>query len=271
MKKNDFSVLMAVYYKDDPKLLQIALHSVYTNTLKPDQVVLVQDGPIGANLTAVVDMFAHRDDFLLIKLDINKGLANALNEGMKYITTTYVFRADSDDFNLPERFEMQFSKLLSGYDLVGGAVMEVDRLGHQISIKNVPIEQPNIKKFLSRRNPFNHMTVAYRRDAVIELGGYPDIFLKEDYALWAKMVAAGYRIINLDQVLVNATAGSDMYKRRGGVNYVISEIHLQRFLLKTGVQTIVGAFFWGTLRSLVFLFPSFLRGVVYEKLLRKSI
>ena len=73
-------------------------------------------------------------------------------------------------------------------------------------------------------------TIAFKTRDIIELGGYPDLYLKEDYGLWAKVVASGKPVKNLDSVLVTATAGSDMIKRRGGVNYVISEIKLFKLL-----------------------------------------
>jgi len=262
---------MAVYHKDDSNLLHLALESVYANSLKPAKVVLVQDGPVGEELLNVIGEYKLRQDFCLVELPVNKGLANALNTGLRHITTPFVFRADADDYNLPDRFEKQILALESGYDLVGGAIKEVDISGKSIAIRSVPTSQDDIRRFISKRNPFNHMTVAYRRSAVTDLGGYPDIFLKEDYALWASMLANGAKMINLNEVLVNATAGSEMYKRRGGVKYVRSEIDMQTFLIKSGLQSALGAILIGISRSLVFLMPAFLRGIVYERFLRKSV
>jgi glycosyltransferase involved in cell wall biosynthesis len=268
---NCFSILMAVYHKDDPSLFRVALESVYNNKLQPASVVVVQDGPVGKALSNVISEYKLRQSFRLIELPVNKGLANALNTGLLHIATPFVLRADADDYNLPDRFEKQISMLESGYDLVGGAIMEVDKTGKSIAIRSVPTSQDEIRRFISKRNPFNHMTVAYRRSAVTDLGGYPDIFLKEDYALWASMLSNGAKMINLDDVLVNATAGSEMYKRRGGVKYVRSEIDMQTFLIKKGLQSALGAIFIGVSRSMVFLMPAFLRGFIYEKFLRKSV
>lgn len=266
----DFSVLMAVYHKDDPALFRKALASVYDNTLKPAKLVLVQDGAVGKDLLEVIREYETRSDFFLIKLPYNKGLSNALNTGLQSITTPFVFRADADDYNLPYRFEKQILLLHSGYDLVGSAIKEINQLGEPIAIRNTPISQEEIRRFISKRNPFNHMSVAYRRSTVIDSGGYPDIFLKEDYALWASMLSKGARMINLGEVLVHATAGVEMYKRRGGLQYVYSEIILQKFLIKAGLQSVLGAIFIGFSRSLIFLMPSVLRGFIYERFLRKS-
>jgi glycosyltransferase involved in cell wall biosynthesis len=265
-----FSVLMAVYYKDDPGLLRMAIDSIFANKLKPTTLVLVQDGPVGRDLSGLISRYQERQDFFLIKLPNNKGLANALNVGLKHITTPFVFRADADDYNLPDRFEKQIGLLKSGYDLVGGVIREIDRIGNSLAIRTVPTSQNQIRQLMSKRCPFNHMTVAYRRSVVVELGGYPDIFLKEDYALWALMFSSGAKMTNIDEILVNATAGPDMYKRRGGIKYVYSEIHMQKFLIKLGLQSSLGAIFIGLSRSMVFLMPVFLRAFIYEKFLRKN-
>jgi glycosyltransferase involved in cell wall biosynthesis len=271
VKDNRFAVLMAVYFKDDSILLKMALDSVYANTLKPDIVVLVQDGPVGEDISSIIKSFQARNDFNLIKLPVNKGLANALNFGLKHISTPYIFRADSDDYNLPQRFEKQIAALNLGYDLVGASIMEVSKDGKPIAIRRLPTSRNSIIKTISRRNPFNHMTVAFRRSAVLHAGGYPDIFLKEDYALWASMLNKGAKVINIDEVLVHATAGPDMYRRRGGIKYVRSEMHMQFFLIRHGFQSVLGAVFIGLARSLIFLMPTAFRGFFYERFLRKSI
>lgn len=270
-RENQFSVLMAVYHKDSPELLYMALESVYANTLQPSNVVLVQDGPIGQNLSEVIAKYQARKNFSLIELPFNKGLANALNVGLNYIDTPFVFRADADDYNLPDRFERQLVALQAGYDLVGGAIVEVDKDGKSIAMRQVPISEDDIRSFISKRNPFNHMTVAYRRSTIVNVGGYPEIFLKEDYALWALMLANGAKVKNLSETLVHATAGVNMYKRRGGLRYARSEIDIQLFLIKCGLQSIQGAIFIGLLRAIVFLMPSYFRGFIYEKFLRNSV
>jgi len=266
-----FSVLMAVYKNDNPILFELALASVFSNTLVPNEIVLVQDGPVGCDIKGVIDCYMHRKGFKHVELHENKGLACALNFGLQHIENPYVFRADSDDINLPHRFEKQIQFLISGYDLVGGSIMEMDELGNPIAIRKLPESQDEIGKFMPRRNPFNHMTVAFRLSSVVSIGGYPNIFLKEDYALWASMFLNGAKMINLDEVLVHATAGPAMYKRRGGLKYVRSEVDLQLFLIKKELQTVTGAVIYGSLRSLIFILPGFLRGFIYERYLRNRI
>jgi len=266
-----FSVLMAVYYRDDPLILRYSLDSIFLNTLQPTELILVQDGPVGAELSAVIEECYKRDNVTLIKTPRNNGLAQALNTGLEHIKTEFVVRADADDLSLPNRFAFQINQLHADFDLVGGSILEVDKLNQPIAIRQPPLTQDEIRRQLSKRNPFNHMTVAFRADFVRDCGGYPDVYLKEDYALWATMISKGARVANTSDILVHATAGREMYKRRGGLRYVKSEVALQRHLLKCGVTTLPKALLYGFLRSVVFLAPSRLRGWVYETFLRKGV
>lgn len=270
MRSNSFSVLMAVYYRDDPALFFLALSSVYENSVMPSQLVLVQDGPVGEALTNVISSFQSRPGFQLVRINRNVGLAAALNEGLRYITSDFVFRADSDDINLPNRFATQLPLLIEGLDLVGSSILEIDRNSRPIAIRRPPLSASDIRVFVTKRNPFNHMTVAFRRSVVLRAGGYPNIHLKEDYALWATMIAGGASCQNIEEVLVHANAGLSMYKRRGGLRYVRSEIEMQTNLVRLGLQSFWSAVFVGCARSVVFLFPTSLRGFIYEKFLRNK-
>jgi glycosyltransferase involved in cell wall biosynthesis len=169
---NTFSVLMAVYHKDDPNFLRIALKSVYSNTLKPDFVILVKDGPVGENISNVINEFAGKKNFSLIEQEINRGLANALNAGLSTIHTKYTICADADDFNHPDRFEQLIEKLQKGYDLVGSSIKEVDKFGQFLAIRRCPASEQEIRQFIRKRNPFNHMSVAFRTEVVVSAGGY---------------------------------------------------------------------------------------------------
>lgn len=266
-----FSVLMAFYKGDDPGLLRDALQSITDNSLRPDEVFLVQDGPVSKELSAVVSEF---NTHLPIKLHIkaeNLGLREALNYGLQHIENEIIVRADADDINLPSRFEKLIEAITDGYDLVGSHILEKDRDQRPIALRKVPLGHAEIVLLMRNRNPFNHMTVAFRREAAIRSGGYPNLHLREDYGLWAKMAMEGSKMKNIDEVLVHATTGLDMYRRRGGLRYALAEISMQRFLFDLGVQSLARALMTGGARALVFILPSSIRGRVYELLLRSGI
>jgi len=265
----DFTVLMPTYNRQDLcDLFEYAIDSVLENSVLPEKIIVVVDGPVSQVFEEKIRRYEKAKKINVLWLKKNVGLTKALNIGLNNVTTTWVLRADGDDFNLPDRFAKQIEYMRKGYDLIGGAIREVDRDGKELALRRVPTEQSEILSFMARRCPFNHMTVAFRTELVRKCGGYPDVYLKEDYALWALMIKNGAKVANSPEILVNETTGADMYGRRGGLKYVISEYHLQCHLIECGLKGVWAAFFHGISRALVFLMPSYLRSKIYVKFLR---
>lgn len=268
-----FTVLMAVYHKDDVTLFERAVRSVYANTLPPDAFILVVDGQAPEALQNIIRGLKIEFGIEVLQLPVNIGLARALNAGLMKVGTKWVVRADADDYNVPKRFALQALAVMqsdNSVDLIGGAIKEIGSDGTHLAVRRTAEQHNEIRRYAAYRNPFNHMTVAYRTELALRCGGYPNIYLKEDYALWARMLASGARTLNLSEVLVLATTGRDMYRRRGGLRYALAEISLQRHLVQTGLKSPLVALFQGLGRSLVFILPSAIRGWIYEKILRTS-
>jgi glycosyltransferase involved in cell wall biosynthesis len=262
---------MPVYAREDiNELFHMAVSSVFKNTLQPKAFVLVVDGPVSQGLKNQIIAFEINHQIKVIWLPKNVGIANALNIGLKKVQTEWVIRADADDYNLPNRFSELVKLMTNDIDIVGSAIEEVDRDGVKIAIRSPPLKHNDIVNFARYRSPFNHMAVAYRTKIALMCGGYPNIFLKEDYALWALMFQNGARSANTPMILVKATAGRDMYKRRGGLRYAKSEIELQHHLVVCGVKGIIPAIFHGFIRSIIFIIPQFIRGWIYVNFLRKQ-
>lgn len=264
-----FTVLMAVYNGDDPGLFERAVRSIFANTLLPDGFLLVVDGPVPRHLDAAVKKLKAEFVFDVLYLPENKGLAGALNAGLDKVNTEWIARADADDENLPDRFAKQaLIASLEAADVIGGAICEVDRAGRFLAYRRPPADPAALRRFAKRRNPLNHMTVAMRASVLREAGGYPELYLREDYGLWATLLKMGARLTNMEDVLVYANAGSDMICRRGGWRYARAEIELQRHLVRTGLKGRLSAVMDGLLRASVFLLPGFLRKRVYSHILR---
>ncbi len=265
------TVLMSVYKNDKPDLLVKAVQSCFENSLPPNKFILVIDGELPSKTEDAVNTLISRYDIKSIKLQQNVGLARALNIGLTHVDTDWVARADADDYNKPKRFETQRAALEKhGFtlDIIGTAIEEIDSEGNLVAIRRTATEHDKILNYIKARNPFNHMTVIFRTSKALEAGGYPNIFLKEDYALWAKMLAQGAKSANIDSPLVIASAGRDMFKRRGGVKYALAEIELQRHLIKLGLKSSYMGFIHGVLRSTIFVMPSKMREIFYLKFLR---
>lgn len=269
-----FTVLMALYGGDRADLFESAVQSVCRNTLAPNQFLIVIDGPIPDSLKASVKTLKESySSIQFIYLPENKGLANALNVGLGLVNFEWVVRADADDINLPERFATLAQVCADNPEvqLIGSAILEVNEQAEPLAIRELPCSEIAIRRFAKARNPFNHMTVAYRRKAALDCGGYPHIFLKEDYGLWCLFLAKNYPVMNIKVVLVHASAGMSMFKRRGGWHYARSEWQMQKLLVKSGLKNHFRAMFDGTLRAGFFLMPSSLRGFIYLHFLRKSV
>lgn len=265
----DFSVLICVYKNDDVTKFKSALKSIFNNTLQPREVLLVVDGLIGDNIEDVIKKYNHINYFRVLRNINNVGFVNSLNLGLKNIVSEWVVRCDADDYNLPERFEILFDHIEKDTDLIGSYVAETNQYAEIYAVKKVPLFHEDILIHLKKRNPFNHMSVAFKRSAAISLGGYPHIELREDYGLWAAMISKGYKSKNIENILVHASAGEKMFTRRKGGAVIKAEIALQSHLVNVGISNYIEAIVYGTARCLILLMPKSIIKLVYNRLLRK--
>ena len=236
-----FSVLLPVYGGDSPAYLRQAFASTVTDqTRRPDDAVVVQDGPVPHALDATLDELA-RDSpvpVTVVRLERNSGLGPALDTGLVACRHDVVARMDADDISVPRRFEVQLPLIEAGADIVGSALMEfVDDIGHIVQTRVPPLDPAWIRSAARFRDPFNHPTVVYRRRVVQAVGGYQHLPLMEDYLLFARMLAQGAEPANVAEPLVYYRIGAGAYARRGGRALLRSELALQRRFLELGITT----------------------------------
>lgn len=264
-----FSVLMSLYIKENPKFLTECFDSLVAQTRQADEIVLVFDGPINEELEAVVQKFKPILPLVEVRLAQNRGLGKALNEGLLHCSHDWVFRMDTDDICVPERFEKQvaFISQHPQTTIFGGQIAEFgEGIDDIVSYRRVPTEPKEIKHFALKRCPFNHMTVAYQKNVVLACGGYED--LQEDYYLWLKLIAQDPQVANLPDMLVYARVGNGMVGRRRGWAQAKAEWRLFGLKTRLGLQGFMGGFITFTMRMLPRLLPVSLLSAVY-KLLRK--
>ncbi len=233
-----FSLLMSVYGGDDPDYLAAAFRSVvHDQTRRPDDVVLVQDGPVPPALDEMITGLIHESPVptSLLALDSNVGLGLALDQGMAACAHDIVARMDADDIALPQRFAIQVPLVEAGVDLLGSALLEFGSGPDDIvGRRTPPIDPAEIVRYARFHQPFNHPTVVYRRSVVQAVGGYRHLALMEDYLLFARMIADGATVANVEEPLVLYRVGDGAYARRGGVTLLKSEWALQRKLRVMG-------------------------------------
>ncbi len=265
------SLLMSVYEKESADHFGVALQSILDQITLPEEIVLVEDGPLGHDLNDVIDKYSPLLPIKRIRLKENVGLARALNVGLLHVTQPWVMRFDSDDYSLPGRVSTQKDFILQNeVDLFGSQIEEfIETPNAPIRSRTVPCQSAEIIKYSSLRNPFNHMTVCFRREMVLAHGGYPnEPYFSQDYALWMLMISSGARVLNQPETLVRARVGNGLIERRGGWGYVKQELLLQRFLVRHAKRPIILAVTVGLVRSTLFSLPKFLRAFAYAYILR---
>ncbi|MEW5562698.1 glycosyltransferase [Enterobacter asburiae] len=262
-----FSVLMSLYDKEKSTYLEECLESLANQTLPADEIVLVYDGPINADLIAVVEKWSSSLPIKIVALKENVGLGQALNEGMKHCTYNYIARMDTDDICQPNRFELQsrFMDMNPDIDISGSRIREfVDNKDNIVSERIVPLTNDEIARFARLKNPFNHMTVVFKKSSVQSVGGYQHHYLMEDYNLWLRLLGNGFKAGNLDVPLVLVRVGVDMLVRRRGLKYVFSEYKLAQIKRTTGFQNILTASYFFILRSIPRLLPLWVLMKIYN-------
>ncbi|GAB2469462.1 glycosyltransferase family protein [Jatrophihabitans fulvus] len=232
-----FALLLPVFDGDDAEHLRLAFRSaVEQQTLRPDQVVIVRDGPVRPELADVLDEFRATSPVPLdvVELEHNLGLGPALDAGLAASRYDVVARMDADDIAMPHRFATQLP-LIADADIVGAGLIEFVETPDEVVGRRVPpVGRDEIRRYARLHDPFNHPTVVYRRQAVLAVGGYGDLPLMEDYWLFARMLADGAEPVNIPEPLVYYRVGAGAYQRRGGRNLLRSEIRLQRQMRDDG-------------------------------------
>ena len=231
-----FSCLMSVYAKEKPDYLFQALQSIKDQTVCVTELVVVEDGPLTPDLYKVLDQFSELN-LKRIKLQQNLGLGLALKEGVINCSHELIIRMDSDDVANSKRFETQLKFLQdrSDIDVVGSWILESDDDFRTISSRRILPTDPNdIERFARLRNPLNHMTVTFRKSAVLRAGNYQSFIYFEDYYLWVRMIMNGSKLANIPEYLLKARTGADMLLRRNGWKYALQDLKLQREFLKLG-------------------------------------
>ncbi|WP_218947110.1 glycosyltransferase [Acinetobacter sp. YH1901136] len=272
-----FSILLSLYHKENPQALHQCFESIWCNqTIQPNEIILVLDGPVGEELTQCVEKWqqAIGQPLQVIPLSQNVGLGKALNEGLKHCSNEWVFRMDTDDICKADRFEKQIQFIKENPDVVlfGGQILEFDQMPNDsTAIKSVPTTHTDIKKFAQKRCPFNHMTVAYKKSVIQELGGYQHHLFMEDYNLWLRVISRGYKVANLSEVVLYARVGNGMHARRKGLEYIKSEKQLLNLKKQLKLQNPLSANALFIIRSFFRLLPSNLLGKIYNTLLRTKV
>lgn len=268
-----FSVLLSVYKNEHPNYLRQSLDSILSQILPPDEIILVKDGPLTSELDCFIENYKKRCPVLkVIPLAINQGLGKALNEGLKHCSYDLIARMDTDDIAKPNRFKRQIQVFQEHpeLDVVGAWIDEFEETtSNIISTRKLPEVHDDICQFAKKRNPENHPVIMFRKQAVLAAGGYQHFPLFEDYYLWIRMLQNGAKFYNIQESLLYFRFSPAMFKRRGGLKYVTTELRFQNQLRNLEFITSSEYLYNVFIRVITRMMPNTLRAILYKKALRK--
>lgn len=269
---SDYSVLLSVYYKEKAEYFDTAIKSILDQSLPPSDFVIVCDGPLTDELEIVIRKYASNKIFNIIRLPENKGLGDALKIGLPFCKHQYVLRMDSDDISLRDRAKVEIELLDQGYDVVGSYISEFynDNPDNIAGIREVPLTQKDIEKFVLSRSPFNHPSVAFKKSSIEQTGGYMPLPYLEDWFLWVRCILYGLKMVNSSEVLVNMRSGYLMRARRGGKKYRKSIRWLFKYMYNKKLIGPVRRFINVTKYILYSVLPLKIKAILTDKFLRRK-
>lgn len=256
------SVLIATYFRDDPEHLRAALASVIGQDMPVDEIVLVLDGDVPSVLMDVISGLSF-DNLVVVKYCGNGKLGGALNFGLQFCSNEFVFRMDSDDICLPDRFRLQLEYLTAqSLDVCSSFIEEFHSVpGDLKRVRRCPVKLRRL--YYSIFNPVNHMSVLFRKSCVVRAGGYLALDGFEDYYLWLRVLKSGGKLGCIPQVLVYARTNDNFLSRRSGLSYALKEFRAVFTFSVEGLIVVSSLPFW-FFRVLIRLLPEQLLSLVYH-------
>ena len=163
-----------------------------SQSLRDFEVLIVNDGSTDATSDILRIEVDRR--IRVITLPHHVGLSSALNIGIESARGTFIARLDSDDLCMKDRLLRQYGEMNRRRSLVllGTAAVIIDSSGATTGHISVPLGTANLIRRLRWRNSLIHPSVMFRRDAVLEAGGYSLASGHfEDYDLWLRLACIG--------------------------------------------------------------------------------
>ena len=271
-----YSALMPVYYGEKPKYLELSMDSVFGQSVPPAEFILVCDGPLTDELEEVIaNEQAKHSNLKVIRLRANQGAAVAFETGMHACKYDLIQKFGSDDYCRPSRAKLQLEQYKKDPDLavVGGYMqMFYEVPGDSESIREVPCSAEEIKRFARRRNPFNDGTVMHRKSACESVGGYSsELRRAQDYDMYVRILAAGYKTCNIPQILADGRENRDAIKRRRTFMHFKSMIAVYWRVHKIGFSSFLDFLVSCVSWLGVLLVPKKACEWAYETFLRKNV
>ena len=262
-----FSLIFCIYYLDNPKYLEICFRGILRNTLLPSEIIVVKDGPISIELNEIIKKFQHKYPSLIrvFNLEKNVGSAVASNYAISKTSYEWIVKQDADDFSFKERFSTLMKHTSNEPSFFGSYMYETYE--KKKILKKNPLNSEKIRKMIPYRNPFSNPTMCFHKALFRNLGGYPQIKFKEDWAFWIVSFNQ-FNCHNINIPLVRSINSDSMIIRRKGIHNIKSEFLIQKLLIKNKLNTLIKAISIFFIRILLLNLPISFIDILYKKYLR---
>ena len=228
------SVIMGVYNVGDKKILQEAIKSVLDQSFTDFEFIICDDGSKDYTLDMIYELVKNDNRCIILKNDVNMGLANTLNKCIAISKGEYIARMDADDRSLVNRFEKQVEYLDNHPD-----VAVIGTQAYIINYDGKRYKEFNRKRSVSllgtvKNSNVIHPSSMIRKKMLSDVGNYTVSKLTtraEDYDLWCKIASKGYKIENLNEFLFEYREDKDSYKKRK-YKHRIEEYKLKKYWIK---------------------------------------
>lgn len=254
------SVIMGVYNCKSERLLLESVESIVKQSYKDWEFIICNDGS-SDNTGDILERIEKMDDRIkIISYTENRGLNYALNECLKVACGEYIARQDDDDRSASRRFEKQVAFLDENaeYALVGTIADVYDDKGNW---GEYTVEERPEKESFFWNSPFMHPTIMVRAEAYKRCNGYrvaKETRRCEDYDLFMRMYACGYKGYNIQEKLYSYRLVNDTKKKYRPMKYRIDEAKV-RFKGYKQMKILRGKAFAYVLKPvLVGLIPQFI-------------
>lgn len=267
-----FSVLMSIYMKEKPEYARACFESLEKQTVKADEWIIVEDGPLTTELYELLEEYQKKYPSIIkrVPLKENRGLGLALREGVLHCSNELIARMDTDDICRNDRFEKQIELFMldTDLDICGSHILEFENsISDVVARRRVPLSDKEIKYYQRRRDGFNHVSVMFKKTAVLKAGNYQSCLLMEDTYLWVNMFLTGAKAKNVDDYLVYVRVGTDMFERRGGFSYFKKYKLGRKKVYETGFISWWDYAYTLIVQYVVALIPNRMRAIVFKKIL----
>ncbi len=266
-----YSALLNVCKTDTPQWLSIALDSILNQTIKPSEIVLVQNGPLSDDLKAKINLYKEEYPllFMIKLLPYHMGLGSVILQGATECTNGFIAYIDADGYSAPTRIEEEFNVLLANRaGFVGTNINEfADSIDNVTNYRTYPEMSEEIFKFAKRKIPMALSSALFKKKKLIDSCNFEDCRIAEDYALIINLLSFCVKGYNIQKPLVYKRHRKDNSKPLDGKEYVEAMRDFNMKFFKKGWFRRRDYLFRSTVNEVAFIMPRFVKNIVYNKVL----